>query len=379
MTFSGSNEDGPAALRREAADAFAILASGEAALGLAVSGGSDSTALLVLAADWARTRPISLHAATVDHGLRPEARNEAVAVGELCARLGVAHTILTWDRSAGAAGAVAQAEARLARHRLLSAWAHAQRIGAIALGHTRDDRIETFLMRARQGSGWHGLAGPLPSGPSPAWPEGRSLRLIRPLLAFGRDELRGDLNARGLGWSEDPSNEAERFERVRMRQLTRRMEEASLSQALRVMDGLAHMRAAVMAEARTGLARAELGPDAASIRREVFASLGPEARRRLLEALVMAAGGAALRPRREPLEILVARLVQDRGAAVAGATLAGAWLKAESDYISVSMAPPRRGGREKPGPCWDRTAALLADPRLEALAVRGGSTADPAS
>ena len=127
-------------------------------------------------------------------------------------------------------------------------------IAVIALGHTRDDRIETFLMRARQGSGWHGLAGPLPSGPSPVWPEGRGLRLIRPLLAFGREDLRAELRQRAalpgsriLRTRPSGSNGCgcARWPGAWMRKPRR--------QALRVMDSLAQMRAAVLAEARLGL------------------------------------------------------------------------------------------------------------------------------
>ena len=127
---------------------------GEKALGLAVSGGSDSTALLVLGSEWCAANGVRAEAVTVDHGLRPAAREEAGEVGRQCRDLGIPHTILTWDRSADRSGAVAQAEARDARHALMADWAALRGIGVLALGHTRDDRIETFLMRVRAGSGW---------------------------------------------------------------------------------------------------------------------------------------------------------------------------------------------------------------------------------
>jgi tRNA(Ile)-lysidine synthase len=333
VTSSGSNRTTPAGdLSRRALDAFDILAGQSDAIAVAVSGGSDSTALLVLAADWARANGKRIAAATVDHGLRPEAKEEAAGVARLCAAVGVTHAILHWKRPAKLRP-VGQAEARRARHGLLAGWAHEARIGILALGHTRDDRIETFLIRARQGSGWRGLAGPLPSGPSPAWPEGRGLRLIRPLLAFGREDLRAELRRRGMAWAEDPSNKAERFERVRMRALAGRMDETALAQTLRVMDGLAHMRAAVMAEARLGLGL-----------------------------------GAETPPRREALDRLAGRLTEPSGLA-AGVTLGGAWLKLADGALVVSQAPPRRGEAAGNGPAWDRAQALLADPGLAALAV----------
>ncbi|HEY7797522.1 MAG TPA: tRNA lysidine(34) synthetase TilS [Hyphomonadaceae bacterium] len=354
-------------LTRRALTAFDILAGEESGIGVAVSGGSDSTALLVLAADWAGTRGKHITAATVDHGLRPEAREEAAGVAHLCAGLGVTHTTLVWKRPLKI-GPTGQAEARHARHGLLADWARKAGIRVLALGHTRDDRLETFLMRARQGSGWHGLAGPLPSGASPVWPDGRELRLIRPLLAFGRDALRAELRQRELDWSEDPSNRAERFERVRVRQLVRKMDEAAVTQALRVMDGLAQMRSAVMAEARLALGLTETDRDDARVSREVLRRIGAEARRRLLEALVMAAGGSPTPPRREPLDRLAENLADGTGLK-AGVTLAGAWIRPVDGGLAVSEAPPRKGSPPGPGPAWDRAKALLADPRLAALGV----------
>jgi tRNA(Ile)-lysidine synthase len=368
VTSSGSNKP-DSALARRAANAFDILADKTGVLGLAVSGGSDSTALLAFAADWARARGARLVASTVDHGLRPEAAEETRGVAELCAALDVSHTTLTWIRPDDARS-VAQAEARRARHTLLADWARASGAGVIALGHTRDDRIETFLMRARQGSGWHGLAGPLPSGPSPAWPSGRGLRLIRPLLAFGREELREELRGRTIGWIEDPSNRSDKFERVRMRALMGRMEKETHDRALRVMDRLAGMRAAVIAEARASFASVETSDSEARIPVEGFRRIGAEARLRLLEALVMAAGGAETPPRREALDRLVSRASESAGAI--GMTLGGAWIRLEKTSLTVSRAPPRREDAANPppsAPIWERARDLLADPRLAALGV----------
>lgn len=354
--------------------AFDILCSGTDALGLAVSGGSDSTALLVLAADWGKAHGKRIEAASVDHGLRAEARNEAEAAGKLCGRLGIAHRILSWERQR--TGPASQAEARDARHALLAGWTREREITLLALGHTRDDRIETFLMRARAGSGWRGLAGPQPCGPSPAWPAGQGLKLVRPLLAFGREELRETLRRRNLGWAEDPSNEATRFERVRMRQLTRQMEEASLLRTLRVMDGLAAMRSANLAEARAVLDGVQFGEASATLSIDTLRLLGAQARGRLVEALVMAAGGAAAPPRREALERAVSRLC-GAGSWQGGFTLGGAWLRSDGSLLTISQAPPRRGEEAGSGPVWDRAEVLLCDPMTAALAVRGEYPAIP--
>jgi tRNA(Ile)-lysidine synthase len=363
VTFSPSDK-----LFREACAAFDILCEGQKALGVAVSGGSDSTALLMLAAEWGRVGKVRIEAVTVDHGLRPEAREEARDVARLAAGFGVAHTTLTWERG-DSAKTVGQAEAREARHSLLATWALEKSIGVIALGHTQDDRVETFLMRARAGSGWRGLSGPLPSGPSPVWPEGRALRLVRPLLAFGREELREALRRRNLPWVDDPSNEATRFERVRMRQLVRRMEGETLVRAVRVMDGLAGMRAASLAQAREGLAVVRFTANESEMSLEALRALGSEAQARLVEALVMAAGGAAQPPRSEAL----GRIAQRLGRGHLGLTLGGAWLRSDGSTLRISRAPPRQGEALGADPAWERARALLADPRAEALRVRGNA------
>jgi tRNA(Ile)-lysidine synthase len=369
-----------AELVRQVRAALDILARGEKALGLAVSGGSDSTALLVLAAEWRAENGVRVEAVTVDHGLRTEGRAEAETVGQTCRELGVPHAILTWDRSKDRTSAVAQAEAREARHALIADWAGQRAIGVLALGHTRDDRIETFLMRARAGSGWRGLAGPMPSAASPAWPSGHGLRLIRPLLAFGREELREMLRARNLGWAEDPSNTLTRFERVRMRVLAAQMDAATIDKALRVMDGLAQMRSAVLAEARAALARTEIieGEDTARIDIDLLRALGPEARLRLVEALVMAAGGSSTPPRSDALKRAVERLC-GASTILSGLTLGGAWLRRDRRVLSACLAPARRGETAGTGPAWDRAAGLLADPRVEALSVRSDALGPPSA
>ena len=98
----------------------------DGAIGVAVSGGSDSVAVLVLAVEWARKSDRTVLAATVDHGLRDAAGDEAAGVAKLCARLGVGHNILRWD---GVHSGNTQDAARRARQRLIGAWAREHGIG----------------------------------------------------------------------------------------------------------------------------------------------------------------------------------------------------------------------------------------------------------
>ena len=143
-------------LAAEGKTLFAPLAHAPA-LVLAVSGGPDSTALLVLAARWRATRKNGpdLLAITVDHGLRPEAAAEARAVRRLAQKLGVRHRTLRWEGKKPATGL--QQAAREARYALLSAAAKAAKAGHILTAHTLDDQAETVLIRMPRGSGLTGL------------------------------------------------------------------------------------------------------------------------------------------------------------------------------------------------------------------------------
>lgn len=177
---------------------------------LAVSGGSDSTALLHLAADARKAAPdCRIIAATVDHGLRPESSVEAAAVAGLSARLGVEHRTLIWRGEKPIHGI--QAEARAARQALLAEFVDEVGAGAVLTGHTLDDQAETVLMRSARGEGI-GLA-----GIAPATLAGNQVWFMRPLLGQRRAALRQMLAARGAGWVDDPSNENLQFERVRVR------------------------------------------------------------------------------------------------------------------------------------------------------------------
>ena len=132
------------------------------ALVLAVSGGPDSTALLVLAARWHRTRKGKrkaprLIAVTIDHGLRPQSAHEAQAVGRLARRLRVPHRIVRWRGKKPRTGL--QEAARAARYRLLADAARTAKADHILTAHTLDDQAETVLMRMSRGSGITGLCG----------------------------------------------------------------------------------------------------------------------------------------------------------------------------------------------------------------------------
>lgn len=198
----------PQAVRRFGQDLDALLAPGER-LGVAVSGGPDSLALLLLAA---AARPALVEAVTVDHGLRAGAADEAAAVAVRCDQLGVQHTILRAEW-ADAPESNIQAKARSERYRLIGEWARPRELGAVATAHHIDDQAETMLMRLARGSGLAGL-----SGVRADILREDGLRLIRPLLGWRKAELEALCAEAGVVPAEDPSNRDEKHDRVRVRQ-----------------------------------------------------------------------------------------------------------------------------------------------------------------
>ena len=315
-------------------------------VGVAVSGGGDSLALLLMLHETG-ARPLA--AVTVDHGLRPESAAEAAAVAALCAARGIPHTLLRWEEPAGAGNL--QARAREARRRLIGDWARGRGIGAVALGHTLDDQAETFLLRLARGSGVDGLSGmaPVTRADGLVW--------LRPLLAVRRAALRDWLVARGVAWAEDPSNADPRFERVRAR--------AALP--LLAPLGLGPERlaatAAAMARAREALERAtaelaaravEAGPAGdLALDPGALAGAPAEIRLRLLAAALCWVGGARYRPRLARLEAALAAI--EAGRVGHGLTLHGCVLRARGGRVAIrrepaAVAPPvpiaaRRLGR----------------------------------
>lgn len=178
----------------------------ETRLAVAVSGGPDSLALLLLAIS---ALPGRIEAATVDHRLRPESESEAAEVARICQGLGVPHAILPVEVAAGNL----QAEARAARYSALAQWMGERGLAALATAHHADDQAETLLMRLNRASGVSGLAGTRVRGQVPDTP----LPLLRPVLDWCRVDLAQVVDEAGLVAADDPSNANDRFDRVRIR------------------------------------------------------------------------------------------------------------------------------------------------------------------
>lgn len=202
----------PALAERFGADLAAVWpeAAGDGArLGIAVSGGPDSLALLLLAE---ASLPGRIEAATVDHQLRPESAQEARFVAELCAERAIPHAILPCTVAPGNM----QDRARQARYTALEGWAREHGLTAVATAHHADDQAETMLMRLNRGSGIAGLAGIRASRPL-----SRHATLVRPLLDWRKSELEAVCDAARMEPVRDPTNEDPAYDRSRVRNLLR--------------------------------------------------------------------------------------------------------------------------------------------------------------
>ncbi|MDF2233555.1 tRNA lysidine(34) synthetase TilS [Albimonas sp. CAU 1670] len=266
-------------------------------LGLAVSGGGDSLALLLAAVELSARRPLRIEAVTVDHGLRAEAGVEAAWTAHLCARLGVPHATLRWtDRPES--GNLAEA-ARDARAGLIAGWAAERGLEAVALAHTLDDQAETLLMRLARGSGLDGLSAMREVS------HRAGARWLRPALDLRREDLRALLRHAGQGWIEDPSNEDPARDRVKARRAL-----AALRPVGVTAEGIAATagRLAEDSDALRDLAadflrgRLEIG-GAGELRlpRAALAEAPRALRRRVLAELFRALAGAAHAPRARAL------------------------------------------------------------------------------
>ena len=357
-----STASDPGSLPARVATALAAAApdlSADARLGVAVSGGGDSLALLHLLNF---LRPDRIMAVTVDHQLRRESRREADHVARTCTALGVPHRILTWEGWSGRGNL--QDAARVARQRLIGAWAGQEGLAAVALGHTLDDQAETVLLRLARGSGVDGL-----SAMTTATRIGGTLWL-RPMLDVRRADLRLYLSAAGLDWLDDPSNENEDFDRVKARVALEELSRIGLTR-----DGLSRT-AAHQARARAALewmtdraAEQTVTAEAAGYARidaTAFATFPEEIRLRLLTRTLGWISGETYAPRFAALKALH----DDMLAGGPPRSLQGSLASRKGDDILIVREPVRVGPAVRAGAIWDRRWNTTAeDPALWVAAL----------
>lgn len=357
----------------EAAARAAVAASlarvtGAGDIAVAVSGGSDSSALMHLTAPIARAAGRRLRVVTVDHRLRPESAAEAAAVAHAAKALGLRHDTLVWD--AHPAGGNVMDQARSARRRLIGAFAAEQGIAMVLLGHTASDVAEGLLMRLSRRAGVDGLA-----AMADWWMGPEGVIWARPLLAVTRQDLRDWLVARDLSWIEDPTNEDRSYARTRARAALAALaplgiDVADLAASARHLRDAREALALMTAEAARRCTRAEAGDlhfDAIA-----FGMLSVEIRRRLLIGALGWIAGQGYPPRH-------AALARFAAAAEAGdhATLNGCRLEpAPAGFRIGRELDAVRHLSALPGAAWDGRWRLHGPPpptgaTLRALGAEG--------
>lgn len=330
-------------------------------IALAVSGGPDSMALMLLVArrlgrDSAEAgHAPSVIVLTVDHGLRAQSGAEASLVAREAARLGLGHRTLVWSGLKPASG-LAEA-AREARYGLL-AEAIDREFGAaprraLVTAHHGDDQVETFLMRLARGSGAKGLAAMRPAstwhprerrGVEPA----EALTILRPLLDVPRARLRATVEAAGVPFVTDPTNADHAYERPRMRAVAESLALAGIgAQAIGTsVRRLARAEAALEEMTRAAVAEHVAWHHGAFalIAAEAHQALAPEIRIRVIAEMVRSNGAGE--PELVQLEALEAELRRRLAAGAPWrATLGGAVVAVRRAKASVSVAVWREAGR----------------------------------
>ena len=332
---------------------------------LAVSGGPDSMALLLLVDRWRRARLArgqhapELTIFTIDHGLRKAAADECQFVQDKAIELGYEAEILQWDGEAPSTRI--QEMAREIRYQLLAGACHLRGIKTLMTAHHLDDQAETVLMRLARGSGVDGLCAMAPQS------RRYGLRLLRPLLEFEKSELLRELGVHDWKYVSDPSNKDPRFERVRLRERVSELKKLGLTSK---MIGLTARR---LRRAKTALNETSdqflvdhaFVSDYGTAHMDQLALFDApdEIAIRALSKVLRMCGGSQEVPNMARLEKLTVRLKEDFST---NRTLAGCRLIAKGDFWLIAREAGRIVELEKPimpGGCmfWDNRYIVCAD------------------
>ena len=344
---------------------------------VAVSGGADSMALLLLAKDWAPGARIA--ALTVDHGLRAGSAAEAAQVAAWCASRRIPHCVLAWTGRKPSSGI--QEASRDARYGLLAQWCRDRGFPHLLVGHHLEDQAETFLIRMQRGSGADGLA----AMPSTTARDG--VRIVRPLLGVASARLTAFLRAAGQPWIEDPSNEDPRFARVEARTRLADLRAAGMpAEAVGRAAAALGVRRAAHDRAVSGLAARSVAffPEGyAEVDGEAFRDAEAETSRGLISGLLRAVGGARRPARRRSVERLLASLRGGPGRTLGNCLIVpipGGFRVCREPGTALEARPVRGEGRMR----WDRRFDIEAAPaarsrpaEIRALGEAGWQAAMP--
>jgi len=307
----------------------------------AVSGGADSLALTLLLGQWCKSNDVALTALTVDHGLRPEAKDEALQIGRWLKKYDIRHVVLNWQGAKPSRNI--QDRARIARYQLMGKWCQNNDVDNLFLGHHEGDQAETFLIRLFRGSGVDGLSAmrEISDFPVPLARRG-NVHLCRPLLTVTKKRLEATLRQMNQPWIEDPSNQNENYTRIKVRKLLRDSEIEGLN-AQRMAQTAARMgRVQSLLQAMT----AGLTQEAVTVYPEGYMQVNmaklmsahEEIALRCLSSLVKKMSGSRYIPRFSRVEALYNNLkqVDFPGQTLGGCLVSSIKATSGTDHIIIS-------------------------------------------
>ncbi len=308
---------------------------------MAVSGGADSLALALLLGQWCKSNDIALTALTVDHGLRPEAKDEALQVGQWLKKYDIRHMVLNWQGVKPSRNI--QDRARIARYQLMGEWCQNNDVNNLFLAHHEGDQAETFLIRLFRGSGVDGLSAmrgisdfPVPLGP------GHNVLLCRPLLTVTKKRLEATLRQMDQPWIEDPSNQNESYTRIKVRKMLQDSEIEGLNDHRMAQTAARMGRVQSLLQAMT----AGLTQEAVTVYPEGYMQVNmsrlmsahEEIALRCLSSLVKKISGRRYPPRFSRVEALYNNLKQEdfSGQTLGGCLVSSIRAASGTDHITIS-------------------------------------------
>lgn len=299
----------------------------ELKVAVAVSGGSDSIALCILLNRFIKEYGGQLHCLTINHQLRNDSSSEAIKAGEILKELGINHQIISWEGTKPKANI--QEEARLARYNLLAEYCHKHNISYLATGHQKNDQAENFIIRLEHGSGVYGLSG------IPKIGEFNKIKIIRPLLSFTKQELQDFLISQNIEWIEDPSNQNEKFTRVKIRNILNQHPEW-IDKLATASNNLSKTKDCIEFFLNKSIAElVETHFSYVAIKQGGFNELPQEIRFRMLTKLLQDFSSSLKPARGERLENLLAKI--ERGNEFKASTLSGCLISRKNDNIIITL------------------------------------------
>ena len=300
--------------------------------GIAVSGGSDSMALLHILTDWQSPTKPKLSVASIDHGLRSDSKSEVEFVKKVCEEKKVEHFSLAPTTQLLETKGNLQDNARSVRYQLLKNWAYSKNIQCILIGHTLDDQEETILMRFLRGSGVDGLVS------MEKKVQRNEILWIRPLLKLRKEVLRDYLRSKNYSWIEDPSNYDDKYQRVKVRELLQHLKHSNLiapnfvKTAEHMLRASQLLKETAISASKNILSFNEVGQITFEV--EKYSELFEDTQYRILAGIISWFSGNFYKPRFSQLQCLYNKIIKIKN--LTATTLGGTVFRKKNGIVTVT-------------------------------------------